>query len=101
MNPSRQLGSKRPARRRWLSISLLLFGLLTSIWESGGSCMQVETWPITKFIPYSRNPRRNDQAIERMMASINEFGFKVPILARSSGEVVDGHLRLKAARKLG
>jgi len=35
-----------------------------------------------------------------MMASINEFGFKVPILARSSGEVVDGHLRLKAARKL-
>jgi hypothetical protein len=36
-----------------------------------------------------------------MVASINEFGFKVPILARSSGEVVDGHLRLKAARKCG
>lgn len=35
------------------------------------------------------------------MASINEFGFKIPILARSSGELVDGDLRLKAARKIG
>ena len=35
------------------------------------------------------------------MASIREFGFAVPVLARSTGEVVDGHLRLKAARKLG
>jgi DNA modification methylase len=43
----------------------------------------------------------NDHAVERMAASINEFGFKIPILARSSGEVVDGHLRLKAAHKLG
>jgi ParB-like chromosome segregation protein Spo0J len=36
-----------------------------------------------------------------MMASINEFGFKIPILARGNGEVVDGHLRLKAAQQLG
>jgi integrase len=36
-----------------------------------------------------------------MCSSIGEFGFKIPILARSDGEVVDGHLRLKAARKLG
>jgi len=36
-----------------------------------------------------------------MAASIQEFGFKIPILARSDGEVVDGHLRLKAAQKLG
>ena len=36
-----------------------------------------------------------------MVASIREYGFKIPVLARSSGEVVDGHLRLKAARKLG
>jgi ParB-like chromosome segregation protein Spo0J len=63
--------------------------------------MQIEVWPITKFIPYVRNPRKNDQAIERMMASIQQFGFKVPMLARSSGEVVDGHLRLKAAQKMG
>ena len=38
---------------------------------------------------------------DRMCASIREFGFKIPVLARSDGTVVDGHLRLKAARKLG
>jgi ParB-like chromosome segregation protein Spo0J len=36
-----------------------------------------------------------------MCGSIREFGFKIPVLARSNGNVVDGHLRLKSARKLG
>jgi len=36
-----------------------------------------------------------------MCSSIREFGFKILVLARSDGEVVDGHLRLLAARKLG
>jgi DNA modification methylase len=61
----------------------------------------IETWPTERLIEYSRNPRKNDGAVDRMCASIREFGFKIPILARSDGEVVDGHLRLKAARKLG
>jgi DNA modification methylase len=61
----------------------------------------IEMWPIDRLVPYVRNPRRNDAAVDRMAASIQEFGFKIPVLARSSGEVVDGHLRLKAARKLG
>jgi len=52
-------------------------------------------------VPYARNPRKNDHAVDRMAASIDEFGFKIPILVRSNGEVVDGHLRLKAAQKLG
>ena len=63
--------------------------------------MQVEMWAVDKLVPYSRNPRKNDHVVERMVGSINEFGFKIPILGRSSGEVVDGHLRLKAAQKLG
>ena len=63
--------------------------------------MQVETWSVNQLVPYSRNPRKNDHAIERMVASINEFGFKIPVLARSNGQVVDGHLRLKAAQKSG
>jgi hypothetical protein len=36
-----------------------------------------------------------------MCASIREFGFKIPCLVGGDGEVVDGHLRLKSARKLG
>ena len=36
-----------------------------------------------------------------MCASIREFGFAVAMLCRSTGEIVDGHLRFKGARKLG
>src|SRR2546427_9226026 len=61
----------------------------------------VQYWRIDRFVLYARNPRRNDAAVDRMIASIREFGFKIPVLARSDGEVVDGHLRLKAAKKLG
>jgi DNA modification methylase len=59
---------------------------------------------ISELVPYARNPRKNDRAVARMMASIKEFGFKIPVLVRRRGseiEVVDGHLRLKAARKMG
>src|SRR5580693_5301349 len=63
--------------------------------------LQIEVWHIDRFIPYARNPRKNDAAVDRMCGSIREFGFKIPVLARSDGTVVDGHLRLKAARKLG
>jgi len=61
---------------------------------------EIQLWNIDKLIFYARNPRKNDAAIDRMCSSIREFGFKIPVLARSNGEVVDGHLRLKAARKL-
>src|SRR5882762_501619 len=63
--------------------------------------LQIEVWPIDRFVFYARNPRKNDSAVDRMCGSIREFGFKIPVLARRDGEVVDGHLRLKAARKLG
>jgi hypothetical protein len=59
--------------------------------------MQIEIRRTDALRPYARNPRRNDQAVEQMVASIREFGFKIPLLVRSDGEVVDGHLRLKAA----
>lgn len=62
--------------------------------------MQIEHWPIDRLIEYIRNPRKNDHAVDKIAAAIHEFGFRVPILAKSDGLVVDGHLRLKAARKL-
>src|SRR5450755_3204685 len=65
------------------------------------NAFEVQYWQIERLVPYARNPRKNDAAIDRMAASIREFGFKIPVLARSAGEVVDGHLRLKAAKKLG
>ncbi len=63
--------------------------------------MTIETWPIERLIPYADNPRKNDHAVERMAAAIKEFGFRLPVLACASGELVDGHLRLKAALSLG
>ena len=63
--------------------------------------LQFETWPIEKCIDYARNPRKNDHAVDKVASAIKEFGFRVPIVAKSDGLVVDGHLRLKAAKKLG
>lgn len=60
-----------------------------------------ETWPIDRCVDYVRNPRKNDHAVDKVAAAIREFGFRVPIVAKSDGTVVDGHLRLKAAKKLG
>jgi len=62
---------------------------------------QFEQWPVSRLIEYVRNPRKNDHAVAAVAAAIHEFGFRVPIIARSDGTVVDGHLRLKAARQLG
>lgn len=63
--------------------------------------LKLEHWPIARLNPYAKNPRKNDHAVAQMAAVIAEFGFRIPIVARSTGEVVDGHLRLKAALKLG
>lgn len=61
----------------------------------------VQVWPIDRLRPYARNLRKNDHAVDQMVAAIKEFGFKIPLLVRSDGELIDGHLRLKAAQKLG
>lgn len=59
--------------------------------------MKVETWEIGRLIAYENNPRKNDHAVAQLAAAIRKFGFRVPVLVRSGGEVIDGHLRLKAA----
>lgn len=56
---------------------------------------------IADLIPYSRNPRRNDEAVPMVMNSIKEFGFKVPIVVDKNNIIVCGHTRFKAALKLG
>lgn len=63
--------------------------------------LKIENWPVGRLVPYTGNPRKNDHAVDRMAAVIKEFGFRIPVLARSDGELVDGHLRLKAALAMG
>jgi len=62
--------------------------------------LKLENWPIDRLVGYARNPRKNDAHVNRMAESIKEFGFTVPVLAKSDGTVIDGHLRLKAANAL-
>ena len=63
--------------------------------------LNVKMMPIGDVVPYEKNPRLNDQAVDAVASSIREFGFKVPIVVDSKGVVVSGHTRLKAAKTLG
>jgi DNA modification methylase len=64
--------------------------------------MQVTLWQIDRVIPYARNAREIPQAaIDKVAASIREFGWRQPIVVDGGGVIVAGHTRLLAARKLG
>lgn len=51
--------------------------------------------------PYENNPRLNEDAVELVAASIDEFGFKQPIVVDKDLIIIAGHTRWKAAQKLG
>lgn len=51
--------------------------------------------------PYSKNPRKNAEAVKYVAESIKQFGFKVPIVIDSQNVIVAGHTRYKAAKLLG
>ncbi len=51
--------------------------------------------------PYERNPRLNDKAVDAVAASLQEFGFRQPIVVDSDGVIIAGHTRWRAAQKLG
>lgn len=63
--------------------------------------MEVIDIRIADIIPYENNPRKNEEAIEKVAASIRDFGFKVPIVVDKNNVIVAGHTRLKAAEMLG
>lgn len=63
--------------------------------------MQIELRPITTITPYDRNPRRNDDGVDGVAASLQEYGWRQPIVVDEAGVIVVGHTRFKAAQKLG
>jgi len=62
---------------------------------------RIEMVEISKLNPYENNARLNDNAVPSVMNSIEQFGFKVPIVVTSGYEIVCGHTRVKAAKRLG
>lgn len=63
--------------------------------------MKVKEMQVAELVPYEGNPRKNDQAVDAVAASIKEFGFKVPVIVDKDNVIIAGHTRIKAAKKLG
>jgi ParB-like chromosome segregation protein Spo0J len=75
---------------------------LQSVRRPLSGSMKVEIWPIERLIPYARNPRQIPQiAIDKVARSIQEFGFRQPIVVDTEGVIIVGHVRRLAAQKLG
>lgn len=63
--------------------------------------MEVRQVALDKIKPYDKNPRINDNAVPYVANSIQEFGFKVPIVVDANYVIIGGHTRYKAAQQLG
>lgn len=49
---------------------------------------------------YENNPRHNAEAIPKVEASIEKYGYKVPIVIDSDDVIVAGHTRVAALRRI-
>jgi len=65
------------------------------------SVLEIAWVPIATLFVSPSNPRFNDEAVPHVAASIKRFGWRQPIVAKRSGEVIAGNTRLKAAQQLG
>jgi len=64
--------------------------------------IKIQYRPIESLIPYARNAKlHSDAHVAQIAASITEFGWGAPILVDGQNNVIAGHGRLLAARKLG
>ena len=63
--------------------------------------LQIEWVPFGRLYCSPSNPRRNEPAVPHVVASIQRFGWRQPIVAKPTGEVIAGNTRLKAAKALG
>lgn len=69
---------------------------------SSKSKATLKSFPIDKIIPYWRNPRKiSEEAIEKVMESITEFGYVQPIVVDTEQVIIIGHTRYQALRRLG
>ena len=56
---------------------------------------------VEDLIPYERNPRNNDDAVDAVAESIRQCSYIQPIVVDENMVVLAGHTRLKALKKLG
>ena len=64
--------------------------------------MKIEIRPLHEIFPYPQNARKIPQsAIDKVMASLKEYGWQQPIVVDKNGVIVVGHTRRLAALQLG
>ena len=69
---------------------------------SSNASLKVSYLPTTSLKPHPQNPRvHSDKQVHQIAQSIEAFGFNVPILVDDRQNIIAGHGRLLAARKLG
>src|SRR6188768_571060 len=97
----------RPSRRAWRFRPVLKWhcvrreiGAQGHDLDTSGK-LSVEWTAIRRLYCSPANPRRNEEAVPHVAASLRRFGWQQPIVARPTGEVVAGNTRLKAAQSLG
>jgi len=70
--------------------------------ESSWPASEIELRDLDTLAPYPRNPRLHGEGqIEQIAASIKRWGFTIPLLIDEAGQLIAGHARLEAAKKLG
>ena len=63
---------------------------------------KIEMWPVADLSPYVKNARTHPQEqVDQIAASMERFGFTIPMLVSESGTIIAGHGRLMAAMQLG
>lgn len=66
-----------------------------------GEIKKIQTVAVDKLIPYINNAKKHsDDQVTRLASSIREFGFVNPILIDKEFNVIAGHGRLMAAKRL-
>ena len=63
--------------------------------------MNILQLPLEEVHPYENHPRKNDNAVDAVAASIRQYGFLVPLVISADHEIITGHTRYKAAGRLG
>ena len=63
--------------------------------------MKILNLEIKNILPYQTNPRKNDEAVNVVAKSLEEFGFQQPLVLDANNIIVVGHTRFRAAKQLG
>lgn len=62
---------------------------------------EIVTLELSEIIPYERNPRKNEDAVDDVAESIRQVGYRQRIVVDENNVILAGHTRLKALKKLG